>query len=150
MLQSPFAAIFTVPGGLKEDGTPILATQAAPKVFLFSNTIAMCSTIAAGICLIRETYTRSLGEIWGLDYLGYNFAGLAYVAMLVTFLAAEHMVIAPECIWIVIVVCFICCTPLLLDIYVLARTERNKIPHGTFVGKILDECVNRIGTSIKR
>ncbi|KAJ4805847.1 Ankyrin repeat-containing protein [Rhynchospora pubera] len=109
-----FAAAFTVPGGFNSDssdsdaGFPIFAKKVAFQVFLISDTIAMCSSLAVSfLCVLA---------IWeDLDYLlNYRkttrpLMWCSYIATAVAFGTGVFTMMAPKRLWLVILVLVLCC-----------------------------------------
>jgi len=102
-----FAAAFTLPGGYSNDagseGLPIMAKKAAFQAFLISDTIAMCSSLVAFVCIIAR---------WeDLEFLLYyrsftkKLMWLAYVATTTAFATGLYTVLAPRHLWLAIAVC---------------------------------------------
>ena len=106
-----FAAAFTLPGGYSADpadaGLPIFARKAAFQVFLISDTIAMCSSIAvAFLCILSSwedfdfllNYRKTTGVLmW-----------CAFVATAVAFGTSLFTVIAPNNLWLAILILVLC------------------------------------------
>ncbi|KAJ3691414.1 hypothetical protein LUZ61_020578 [Rhynchospora tenuis] len=106
-----FAAAFTLPGGLSNDasdsGQPIFARKAVFQVFLISDTIAMCSSLAVVFLCILATWED-------LDYLlNYRKTSrvlmwCAYGATSVTFGTGLFTVLAPKILWLAIFILVLC------------------------------------------
>ncbi|KAJ3701035.1 hypothetical protein LUZ61_004740 [Rhynchospora tenuis] len=107
-----FAAAFTLPGGFSSDpsdaGLPIFARKAAFQVFLISDTIAMCSSLAvAFLCVLTP---------WGdLDFLlNYRKSTIplmwcAFTATAVAFGTGLFTVMAPKRLWLAIFIMTLSC-----------------------------------------
>ncbi|KAJ4818614.1 Ankyrin repeat family protein [Rhynchospora pubera] len=105
-----FAAAFTLPGGYSNDlgseGLPIMAKKIAFKVFLISDTLAMCSSLAvAFICILAR---------WeDLEFLLYyrsftkKLMWFAYMATTVAFAFGLYTVVAPHILWMAILICIV-------------------------------------------
>ncbi|KAK1273053.1 hypothetical protein QJS04_geneDACA016429 [Acorus gramineus] len=110
-----FAAAFTMPGGYNSDdpnkGYAILIKSSALKVFLLSDTVTFCSSLALAILMMWGTlgdleFLRSTA-LWSQHLLK-----IAFYGSLVTFGAGVYAVISDECLWLAIVVCLmVCSTP---------------------------------------
>ncbi|KAK1273934.1 hypothetical protein QJS04_geneDACA016430 [Acorus gramineus] len=110
-----FAAAFTMPGGYNSDdpnkGYAILIKSPALKVFLLSDTVTFCSSLALAILMMWGTlgdleFLRSTA-LWSQHYLK-----IAFYGSLVTFGTGVYAVISEECLWVAIVVCLmVCSTP---------------------------------------
>ncbi|KAJ4807907.1 Ankyrin repeat-containing protein [Rhynchospora pubera] len=106
-----FAAAFTLPGGYSNnsgtEGLPIMARKTALKVFLISDTLAMCSSLAvAFLCILAR---------WeDLEFLLYyrsftkKLMWFAYMATTVAFATGLYTVAAPCIQWLAILVCVLC------------------------------------------
>ncbi|KAJ4794762.1 ankyrin repeat family protein [Rhynchospora pubera] len=105
-----FAAAFTLPGGYSNDlgseGLPIMAKKIAFKVFLISDTLAMCSSLAvAFICILARwedieflLYYRSFTK---------KLMWFAYMATTVAFAFGLYTVVAPHILWMAILICIV-------------------------------------------
>jgi len=102
-----FAAAFTLPGGYSTDagneGLPIMARKFAFQAFLISDTIAMCSSLVAFVCIIAR---------WeDLEFLLYyrsftkKLMWFAYMATTTAFATGLYTVLAPHLQWLAIAVC---------------------------------------------
>ncbi|KAJ3686505.1 hypothetical protein LUZ61_015669 [Rhynchospora tenuis] len=107
-----FAAAFTLPGGFdntpSDAGLPILAKKAAFQVFLISESIAMCSSLAVAFLCVLATWED-------LDYL-LNYRKItrvlmwcAYSATAVAFGTNLFTVMAPKSLWLAIFILVVCC-----------------------------------------
>ncbi|XP_020255161.1 ankyrin repeat-containing protein ITN1-like [Asparagus officinalis] len=104
-----FAATFTMPGGYsQEHGYALLAKHAAFKVFVISNTIAMCSSLIVVFCFIwawKDPLRFKFKQlIWG-----HRLLVIASLAMIVALMTAVYVVVDTQCKWVAVVVCLICC-----------------------------------------
>ncbi|KAJ3686179.1 hypothetical protein LUZ61_015343 [Rhynchospora tenuis] len=119
-----FAAAFTLPGGLSngptgdcpasgdcptdDGGLPIFAWKPAFQVFLISDTIAMCSSLAVAFLNILATWED-------LDYLlNYRkttrpLMWCAYAATVVAFGTGVFTVMEPKRLWLAILILVLCC-----------------------------------------
>ena len=123
-----FGAVFTMPGGFKGDRTPVLLKHPAFAAFLIFNTLSMCFATVGGICFAVETFVRIYGRVWNVDLWGFFFSALAYKTMLITFMTAAYVVVAPSCWWLAIVVCLICSAPILFHYLLFAYQIFNYRP----------------------
>jgi Domain of unknown function len=106
-----FAAAFTLPGGYSSDpdnaGLPVFARKAAFQVFLVSDTIAMCSSLAVA-------FLGVLAKWEDLDFfLNYRASTkalmwCAYVGTLTAFATGLYTVVAVKCLWIAVLTSAIC------------------------------------------
>nr|CAD1841112.1 unnamed protein product [Ananas comosus var. bracteatus] len=112
-----FAANFTMPGGFDQTyGMAILQNRPAFKVFVISNTIAMCSSLVVVFCFIwawRDPVKFKLNQLqWG-----HRLTVLACLAMLVTLMTAVHLVLTHKSWWLSLVVILIgCSTPVVVGL----------------------------------
>ncbi|RWR73893.1 ankyrin repeat-containing-like protein [Cinnamomum micranthum f. kanehirae] len=109
-----FAAAFTVPGGYKNDGIgeglPVFIKNAALKVFLISDSIAFCSSMAATILLIyasanpedKYLYTSTLNTCT-------HIAAVAIPATITAFMAGIYMLTSKESLWLTITTILLGC-----------------------------------------
>ncbi|EHA8588337.1 ankyrin repeat-containing protein ITN1-like [Cocos nucifera] len=116
-----FAATFTIPGGFHQTyGFAILGNQAAFKVFVISNTIAMCSSIVVVFCFIwawKDPVRFKLNQLaWG-----HRLTVVACLAMIVTLMSAVYLVVPQETLWLAIVVMFIGCSAPMLVLAILGK-----------------------------
>uniref|UniRef100_A0A7C9A2I8 PGG domain-containing protein n=1 Tax=Opuntia streptacantha TaxID=393608 RepID=A0A7C9A2I8_OPUST len=104
-----FAAGFTVPGGFNNDtGEAIMAKKAAFLVFILADTIAMCCSMLALVCLIWSMVCDIPDK--SLILVDYSVAILmaALYGTLVAFMTGVFTVISHVSLWAAIVVCIIC------------------------------------------
>ncbi|KAF7112425.1 hypothetical protein RHSIM_RhsimUnG0230500 [Rhododendron simsii] len=107
-----FAAAFTMPGGYDSSpnnlvGVATLANKAALKVFVVSDTLAMCCSILSLFLLIRAMRVEQ-GVTFSLTNTSTSLVGIALYATLVAFISGIFAVIAPKTLWVAIVVCIVC------------------------------------------
>ncbi|XP_058211195.1 ankyrin repeat-containing protein At5g02620-like [Rhododendron vialii] len=124
-----FAAAFTMPGGYDSDsshpnslGVATLAKKAALKVFLVSDTLAMCCSILAVFLLLRAMRVEQ-DVTFSLTNTSSILLRLSFYATLVAFISGIFAVIAPKALWVAIVVCIICSMAPFL--FFPTRVERN-------------------------
>ncbi|CAL4911340.1 unnamed protein product [Urochloa decumbens] len=94
-----FAATFTMPGGYSQtDGTAIHSHRAAFKVFVVSNSIAMSCSSAVLLCFLwapQDPVKFMVDQVmWG-----HRLTFLACLAMLVSFMTAVYVTLAPTVRW---------------------------------------------------
>ncbi|XP_073005793.1 uncharacterized protein [Typha latifolia] len=110
-----FAATFTMPGGYNQiSGTAILGRHPAFKVFVISNTIAMCSSLIVVFCFIwawRDPVQFKLKQlIWG-----HRITVVACLAMIVSLMTAVQLVVSADSRWLAYIVILIgCSTPIIV------------------------------------
>ncbi|KAE9454976.1 hypothetical protein C3L33_13122, partial [Rhododendron williamsianum] len=107
-----FAAAFTMPGGYDSSpdnlvGVATLANKAALKVFVLSDTLAMCCSILSLFLLLRAMHVDR-NVTFSLTNTSTTLLGIALNATLVAFISGIFAVIAPKALWVAIVVCIIC------------------------------------------
>ncbi|GLJ42545.1 hypothetical protein SUGI_0882040 [Cryptomeria japonica] len=127
-----FAAAFTVPGGLyqgpggrDEEGTAVMINRVVFKVFVISDTVAMCSSMIVALILVWAVpgvpglLAGAVG--WGLKILWVALGG-----MVVTFVTAMYLVVAPKCLWLAVLVCILgSSTPFIVSPLVIDSAKRN-------------------------
>uniref|UniRef100_A0ACD5U939 Uncharacterized protein n=1 Tax=Avena sativa TaxID=4498 RepID=A0ACD5U939_AVESA len=94
-----FAATFTMPGGYSQtEGTAIHGHKPAFKIFVISNTVAMCSSIVVVFCFIwawRDPVKFKLDQLmWG-----HRLTVVACLAMVVSLMTAVYITVAPTAMW---------------------------------------------------
>ncbi|XP_044960784.1 ankyrin repeat-containing protein ITN1-like [Hordeum vulgare subsp. vulgare] len=94
-----FAATFTMPGGYSQtEGTAIHGKTAAFKIFVISNTVAMCSSVVVVFCFIwawRDPVKFKLDQLmWG-----HRLTIVACLAMVVSLMTAVYITVAPTARW---------------------------------------------------
>ncbi|TKW07232.1 hypothetical protein SEVIR_7G294500v4 [Setaria viridis] len=93
-----FAATVTMPGGYSQtEGTAIHSHRAAFKIFLVSNTIAMSSSSVVLLCFLYPVkyYSYKVNQVlWGQ-----RLTCLACLAMIVSFMTAVYVTVAPTVRW---------------------------------------------------
>ncbi|KAI8557908.1 hypothetical protein RHMOL_Rhmol04G0047500 [Rhododendron molle] len=103
-----FAAAFTMPGGYDSlVGVATLAKKAALKVFVLSDTLAMCCSILSLFLLLRAMHVDHNVSFSLINTSGL-LLGIALKATLVAFISGIFAVIAPKALWVAIVVRIIC------------------------------------------
>ncbi|KAJ4767880.1 Ankyrin repeat-containing protein [Rhynchospora pubera] len=99
-----FASAFSLPGGYREtEGLPVMARKPAFKAFLISDTLAMCTSLAVVfICILTR---------WeGLEFLLYyrsvtqRLMWYAYITTTVAFATGIYTVVAPQYLWLAILI----------------------------------------------
>ncbi|KAJ8645324.1 hypothetical protein MRB53_007072 [Persea americana] len=123
-----FAAAFTVPGGYKNDGIgeglPVFIKNAALKIFLISDSIAFCSSMAATILLV---YASANPEDKFLSNSTLNtctyIASVAIPATITAFMTGIYMLTSKESLWLTITSILLGCY---VPVFVLLRVSRLK------------------------
>ena len=110
MATITFAAAFTMPGGYSsETGKPVLFRNAALKAFLISDTISMCcSLMAAFLFSSRNFYERPLAFYNTYAYFSPLLMKIAFLGMLVAFATGMYSVLAPNCMWLAMLILILC------------------------------------------
>ncbi|KAI8557905.1 hypothetical protein RHMOL_Rhmol04G0047200 [Rhododendron molle] len=106
-----FAAAFTMPGGYQSSpdnlvGVATLANKAALKVFVLSDTLAMCFSILT-LFLLLTAMTVEQDVSFSLTNTSGLLLGIALYATLVAFICGIFAVIAPKALWVAIVMEFL-------------------------------------------
>ncbi|XP_037456247.1 ankyrin repeat-containing protein At5g02620-like [Triticum dicoccoides] len=97
-----FAATFTMPGGYSQtEGTAIHGHKAEFKIFLISNTVALCSSIVVVFCPTMWAWRDPVEVELKLDQLMWRrrLTNLAFLAMLVSFMTAVYITVEPTTRW---------------------------------------------------
>ncbi|XP_078150827.1 ankyrin repeat-containing protein At2g01680-like [Carex rostrata] len=106
-----FAAAFTLPGGFSSDssdaGQPLFARKAAFQVFLISDTIAMCSSLAVAFLCIFATW-EDLDFLLNYRKTTRALMWCAYGATAIAFGTGLFTVIAPKNLWLAILILVLC------------------------------------------
>ncbi|XP_078150834.1 protein ACCELERATED CELL DEATH 6-like [Carex rostrata] len=106
-----FAAAFTLPGGFSSDssnaGQPLFARKAAFQVFLISDTIAMCSSLAVAFLCILATW-EDLDFLLNYRKTTRALMWCAYGATAIAFGTGLFTVIAPKNLWLAIPILVLC------------------------------------------
>ncbi|KAL6843592.1 hypothetical protein ACP4OV_026654 [Aristida adscensionis] len=94
-----FAATFTMPGGYKQDsGIAIHGRNTAFKIFVISNTVAMCSSIVVVFCFIWAWQDPVRFKVEQLLW-GHRLTIIACLGMLVSLMSTVYITVAPESRW---------------------------------------------------
>ncbi|XP_059069761.1 ankyrin repeat-containing protein At2g01680-like [Cryptomeria japonica] len=105
-----FAAMFTVPGGLKNDGeyegTAVMAHTTAFKVFVITDTVALFSSLAIVLILVTVVPFHRKVLLKLLFFIN-KFMWVAVGCTASAFLAAGYVVVAPKTMWVAIGMCVI-------------------------------------------
>ncbi|KAJ4800557.1 Ankyrin repeat family protein [Rhynchospora pubera] len=106
-----FAAAFTLPGGFSNDpsdaGLPIFARKAAFQVFLISDTIAMCSSLAVAFLCVLTTW-EDLEFLLNYRKTTSPLMWCAYAATSLAFGTGLFTVMAPKNLWLAIIILLVC------------------------------------------
>ncbi|OEL17868.1 hypothetical protein BAE44_0021114 [Dichanthelium oligosanthes] len=94
-----FAATFTMPGGYDQSrGIALHGHNTAYKIFVVSNTVAMCSSIVVVFCFIWVWQDPVKFRVDQLLW-GHRLTVLACFAMLVSLMTAVYITVAPTSRW---------------------------------------------------
>ncbi|KAJ1692480.1 hypothetical protein LUZ63_009178 [Rhynchospora breviuscula] len=106
-----FAAAFTLPGGLSNDasdtGQPIFARKAVFQVFLISDTIAMCFSLAVVFLSVLATW-EDLDFLLNYRKTSRVLMWCAYGTTSVAFGTGLFTVLAPKILWLAILILVLC------------------------------------------
>lgn len=106
-----FAAAFQVPGGFDGgSGSPVLLQRAAFKVFMISNSLAMCGAMTVLFSLLWVLLTGSASNSFLLIDLSIATLQLSFAATLVSFMMGVYAVVSHEALWLGILVIALCST----------------------------------------
>ncbi|XP_058211192.1 ankyrin repeat-containing protein At5g02620-like [Rhododendron vialii] len=110
-----FAAAFTMPGGYDTSpdnlGDPTLIKRAALRVFMLSDTLAMCCSITA-VFILTGALLAQQDALIRLMYTSGMLLNIALFSTLVAFMSGMFAVLAPKASWVAILVCIVCSIPL--------------------------------------
>ncbi|KAJ1293718.1 hypothetical protein BS78_01G090300 [Paspalum vaginatum] len=94
-----FAATFTMPGGYHQDkGIALHGHDTAFKIFVISNTVAMCSSIVVVFCFIWAWQDPVRFKVDQLLW-GHRLTVIACLGMLVSLMTAVYITVAPTSRW---------------------------------------------------
>ncbi|CAN6281496.1 unnamed protein product [Urochloa humidicola] len=94
-----FAATFTMPGGYDQTkGIALHGHNTAFKIFVISNTVAMCSSIVVVVCFIWAWNDPIKFKIDQLVW-GHRLTIIACLAMLVSLMTTVYITVAPTSRW---------------------------------------------------
>ncbi|TKV91494.1 hypothetical protein SEVIR_9G100100v4 [Setaria viridis] len=94
-----FAATFTMPGGYDQNsGIALHGHDTAFKIFVISNTVAMCSSIVVVYCFIWAWKNPLKFKVDKLLW-GHRLTMIAGLGMLVSLMAAVYITVAPTSRW---------------------------------------------------
>ena len=108
-----FAAAFALPGGFSTNSTnadagqPVFASKFSFKVFLISDTIAMCSSLAVAFFCILATW-EDLDFLLNYRKTTKALMWCAYCATSVAFGTGLFTEIAPKNLWLAIIILVLC------------------------------------------
>ncbi|CAL4918907.1 unnamed protein product [Urochloa decumbens] len=107
-----FAATFTMPGGYDQTkGIALHGHNNAFKIFIISNTVAMCSSIVVVVCFIWA-WKNPVRFMVNQLLWGHRLTIIACLAMLVSLMTTVYITVAPTSRWPAYVVIAIgMCTP---------------------------------------
>ncbi|XP_014513484.1 ankyrin repeat-containing protein ITN1 [Vigna radiata var. radiata] len=98
-----FAAIFTVPGGDKDDGSAVVAAYAAFKIFFIFNAIALFTSLAVVVVQITLVRGETKAEKRVVEVIN-KLMWLASVCTSVAFIASSYIVVGRKNKWAAILV----------------------------------------------
>ncbi|XAR72064.1 hypothetical protein NMG60_11018564 [Bertholletia excelsa] len=98
-----FAAIFTVPGGDANDGTAVVATSAAFKIFFIFNAIALFTSLAVVVVQITLVRGETKAERRVVEVIN-KLMWLASVCTSAAFMASSYIVVGSRFRWAAILV----------------------------------------------
>ncbi|PAN45162.1 hypothetical protein PAHAL_9G098000 [Panicum hallii] len=94
-----FAATFTMPGGYDQNkGIALHGHNTAFKIFVISNTVAMCSAIIVVFCFIWAWKNPIKFMVYQLLW-GHRLTLIAFLAMLVSLMTTVYITVAPTSRW---------------------------------------------------
>ncbi|XP_062213265.1 ankyrin repeat-containing protein ITN1-like [Phragmites australis] len=94
-----FAATFTMPGGYDQtNGIALHGHNTAFKIFVISNTVAMCSSIVVVFCFIWAWKDPIKFKVEQLHW-GHRLTVVACLAMLISLMSAVYITVAPTSRW---------------------------------------------------
>ncbi|KAL5198130.1 hypothetical protein ABZP36_001642 [Zizania latifolia] len=107
-----FAATFTMPGGYNQiSGTAIHADRTAFKIFVLSNTVAMCSSVVVVFCFIWAWRDPLKFKLRPLTW-GHRLTVVACHAMIISLMTSVYLTVLPSARWLAYLVIAIgACTP---------------------------------------
>lgn len=98
-----FAAIFTVPGGVQNDGVAVVASRTSFKIFFIFNAVSLFTSLA--VVVVHNTFVRGETKVHKRVVEGINkLMWLASVSTSITFMAASYIVVGRSCEWAAILV----------------------------------------------
>ncbi|XXG48807.1 hypothetical protein AAC387_Pa02g3153 [Persea americana] len=125
-----FAAAFAVPGGYKNDGVqegmPVFIKNAALKTFLFSDTLAFCSSMAATILLVYASANPTDKHLSAsaLNTCAY-IAAVAIPATITAFMTGIYVLTSKESFWLAVTSFILgCAVPLFVFFRVVHMKRR--------------------------
>ncbi|KAG5551382.1 hypothetical protein RHGRI_009710 [Rhododendron griersonianum] len=131
-----FTAAFTIPGGYDTNpdnlGGPTLVKRAALRVFILSDTLAMCCSITA-VYILTAAMRAQQDALFPLMAASWMFLNTALLSTLVAFMSGLFAVLAPKASWVAILVCIVCSIPP----YLLASGRFHSAPLATWFMPIL-------------
>lgn len=98
-----FAAIFTVPGGDKDDGSGVVASYSAFKIFFIFNAIALFTSLAVVVVQITLVRGETKAEKRVVEVIN-KLMWLASVCTSVAFIASSYIVVGRRNEWAAILV----------------------------------------------
>ncbi|KAJ4809299.1 Ankyrin repeat family protein [Rhynchospora pubera] len=116
-------AAFMVPGGYSRDisdrNLALFAKKASFVVFLISDAVAMCSSLAVSFLCILATWGEDL-EIYSVNYKAWmqRLMLLAYIMTTVAFVFGLYTVLSPKNLWLALLILALSCILLLIMSFV--------------------------------
>uniref|UniRef100_A0A7N0T8C7 PGG domain-containing protein n=1 Tax=Kalanchoe fedtschenkoi TaxID=63787 RepID=A0A7N0T8C7_KALFE len=111
-----FAAIFTAPGGNKDDGTPYFLRDSTFMLFAISDALALFASVTSVLTFLSMLTSRFAEEdfLYALPKritIGLVSLFISIAAIMVTFCAAMVLVLRKELAWIAVPVGLVACVP---------------------------------------
>ncbi|KAG5551387.1 hypothetical protein RHGRI_009714 [Rhododendron griersonianum] len=132
-----FAAAFTMPGGYDTSpdnlGGPTLVKRAALRVFILSDTLAMCTSITA-VAVLTWAMRAQQDALLPFMAISWFCLNIALHSTLLAFMSGIFAVLAPKASWVAILVCIVCFT---IPSCLLKSGSREMSPLGTWFMPIL-------------
>ncbi|KAH9289600.1 hypothetical protein KI387_033717, partial [Taxus chinensis] len=107
-----FAAAFTLPGGIDSQAgdppTPVLIGTFLFKMFVIFDSLAFCYSIASAFLLTYALFGNQ-AEDPRITGISLTALWIALVSLSLTFGSAIHLVVAPNCLWLAVLVWVMVC-----------------------------------------
>lgn len=116
-----FAALFTVPGGNKndgpEEGLPVFITRFALKAFLLSDILAFCCSLLVAILLIWAMVAGEREVLAVIVKFSFSLTWVAGSATMVALGTAMYVVLSDKLLWLaILLLCIGCSGPFVFDL----------------------------------
>lgn len=118
-----------MPGGYRNDGPyegkPVFIRKVALKVFLFSDTLAFCSSMAVTVLLVYASAMAEDGLLFKTVLKRCSYvSGVAVLATITAFITGVYVLVPKESLWLAIIPILLgCAVPLCVVLCLMLKSR---------------------------